>query len=100
MKSLFNKISYIAICVAIVYTCIYALKAIKSLHTEENETKTHTTKVVDTPKMTYTITYKDGTTSKIEATSYIWDEHKIKFLINDTVKVKEISGDIVEDIKF
>lgn len=99
MKSLFNKISYIAICAVVVYTCIYALKAIKSLYAEE-DIETHTTKVADTPKITYIITYKDGTTSKVEATSYIWDDHKIKFLIKDTVKVKEISGDIVEDIKF
>ena len=56
--------------------------------------------MADTPKMTYTVIYKDGTTSEVKANSYIWDNHKIKFMMRDTVKVKEISADIVEEVKF
>lgn len=50
-------------------------------------------------KTKYTIIFKDGTTSDVEAQSYIWNDGKVRFLVNDTVKVKEIPSEIVEEVK-
>lgn len=96
-----NITKVIAIAIVLGCTSVYMAKFFQLFHTHnDNRTQISTTKMVDPPKMTYTVIYKDGTTSEVKANSYIWYNHKIKFMMRDTVKVKEISADIVEEVKF
>lgn len=96
-----NFTKLIAIAFVLGCTWIYLIKFFQLFHTnDDNGSQISTTKIADTPKMTYTVIYKDGTTSEVKANSYIWDNHKIRFMVKDTIKVKEISADIVEEVKF
>lgn len=65
---------------------------------EDRKTQSDTIKRIEAPKIKYLVRYKDGSETIVKAHSYIWDFHKIKFLVNDTVKVMEMSADIVEEI--
>lgn len=71
---------------------------IDSENSEAEQTQSVTIKRIEVPKIKYLVRYKDGSETTVEAHSYIWDFHKIKFLVNDTVNVMEISADIVEEI--
>lgn len=58
-----------------------------------------TVKVVSIPISTvYGILYKDGTRSKVAANSFIWDNGKINFYVNDTLVVKTISSALVDSV--
>lgn len=56
-------------------------------------------KVVNIPISTvYGILYKDGTRGKVTANSFIWDNGKINFYVNDTLVVKTISSALVDSV--
>lgn len=58
-----------------------------------------TVKVVNIPINTvYGILYKDGTRGKVTANSFIWDNGKINFYVNDTLVVKTISSALVDSV--
>lgn len=88
--------------VLILFTITFMFKYIVGYYSAKSEIKKELRERkndIIAKKTKYVIIYKDGTTSDVEAQSYIWNGGKVRFLVNDTVKVKEIPSEIVEEVK-
>lgn len=88
--------------VVIIFAITFMFKYIVGYYSAKSEIKKELkerSNGIIAKKTKYTIIFKDGTTSDVEAQSYIWNDGKVRFLVNDTVKVKEIPSEIVEEVK-
>lgn len=46
----------------------------------------------------YGIRYKDGTIEDVCANSYIWNDGKVRFFVNDTIMVKTVDSSCIDDV--
>lgn len=97
MKS-FLKLLFLVVCLL---ALAFIFKEINASSNNERYTKSYSNVQImkDTTEITYVVTYKDGTTTKVKADTYLWENGTVKFFKNDTIKVKEFSTSIIEDVR-
>lgn len=97
MRKVFKLLFFIVCLIALAFI----FKEINASSSNERYTKSYgnVQMTKDTTEITYIVTYKDGTTTKVKADTYLWDNGIVKFFKNDTIKVKEFSTSIIEDVK-
>lgn len=98
MKNIVENILVLVVAVAFAFILLCGWKMLQD--NECNEEQRKEIKFVEIPvENRYVLTYKDGTKSTVCANSYIWDDGKIRFIINDTIVVKEISSSCVKTVE-